>query len=86
MSRTGDQRSPFRVAAPQAGNRSGFRLKLATLRRIGEIRWANFLERRSGPQSGEFGGGKGIYRQQSAASIIGKHYAVTQGLYWLGTV
>ena len=52
MSRTGDRCSPFGVALPKAGNGSRFRLRLATMRRIGEIRQANFLGRRSG----DFGG------------------------------
>ena len=52
MSRTGDRCSPFGVAPPKAGNASRFRLRLATMRRIGEIRRANFLERRSGPRRG----------------------------------
>ena len=50
MSRIGDQRSPFGVTPPKAGNRSRFRLKLGTMRRIGGIRRANFLEWRSGPR------------------------------------
>ena len=52
MSRTGDWCSPFGVAPPKAGNASRFGLRLATLRRIGEIRRANLLGRRSGPRRG----------------------------------
>jgi len=52
ISRTWDRRSPFGVVPPEAGNASRFRLKLSTMRRIGEIPRANFLERCSGPRSG----------------------------------
>jgi len=52
VSRIGNQRSPFGVAAPKAGNWSRFRLRLATMRPMGGFRWANLLERRSGPRSG----------------------------------
>jgi hypothetical protein len=48
----GDQRSPFGVTLAKAGNRSPYRLMVATMRRIREIRRANFLERRSGPRRG----------------------------------
>jgi hypothetical protein len=51
----GDQRSPFGVTLAKAGNRSPYRLMVATMRRIREIRRANFLERRSGPRSRLFG-------------------------------
>jgi len=51
VTRIGDQRSPFGVTMPNAGNRSPYRLMVATMRRIREIRRANFLERRSGPRS-----------------------------------
>ena len=68
MSRTGDRSSPFGVAPPKAGNASRFRLRLATMRRIGEIRRANFLERRSVV-------GRGFYQQESiilnAAPFLG---------------
>ena len=51
MSRAGDRSSPSGVAPPKAGKALRFRLRLATMRRIGEIRRANFLERGSGPRS-----------------------------------
>ena len=38
MSRIGDQRSPFGVTLPKAGNRSPYRLMVATMQRIREIR------------------------------------------------
>jgi hypothetical protein len=38
VSRTGDWPSPFGVAPPKGGNALRFRLRLATVRGIGEIR------------------------------------------------
>ena len=39
----------------KSGHGITFRLRLATMRRIGEIRQANFLERRPGPRRGRLG-------------------------------
>jgi len=51
VSRIGGQSSPFGVTLPKAGKALRFRLRRATMRRIGETRRANVLERRSVPRS-----------------------------------
>jgi hypothetical protein len=71
VSRTGDRCAPFGVAPPNAGNRSRFRLRLATMRRIGEIRRANFLEQRSGPRRGLRGTQRLHFHDEGVSRPIG---------------